>query len=165
MSSTNRGAVRNANDFYATPSSAFTPLQPWLRQMPTSIVFWEPACGDRRLIVALEATKFQADGGDLQDGYDFLQDTVRRDAILTNPPFSLAFEFCQHARKLSDNVFMLLRLNFLASLKRKAWFVENEPSALFILSKRPCFTNDGATDSCDYAWFAWTQFHTGIHHL
>ncbi len=34
---------------------------------------------------------------------------------------------------------LLLRLNWLASQKRREWFKTHEPSALFVLSERPSF--------------------------
>jgi len=126
--------------------------------------YWEPACGDRRLIDALRLRGLEADGSDLALGCDFLTDTTIREFIVTNPPFSLAFEFCQHARNHADEVLFLLRLNFLGSQKRAEWFNLNEPSALFILSKRPDFTGGGG-DSCEYAWFYWGYRFRGLHHL
>ena len=105
-----------------------------------------------------------ADGDDLNSGYDFLKDTTQRGCILTNPPFSLAQDFCHHALKHSTHVFMLLRLNFLGSQKRKQWWIQHEPSALFVLSQRPSFT-DGSTDATDYAWFYWGPAYKGIFHL
>ncbi len=162
MSSTNRGAVRNAHDFYATPEEAFKPL---LRILPSGMVqFWEPACGDGRLIRWLTESGRLAGGSDLNTGVDFLKDETRRAFIITNPPFSLAFEFAQHAVAHAPEVMLLLRLNFLASMKRRAWFLANEPSALFVLSKRPDFTGGGG-DSCDYAWFYWGPFRHGVQHI
>lgn len=163
MSATRRGATRRAADSYATPESAFKPLLPYLRIMPTPI--WEPACGDGRLCDWMENEDIPAHGSDLIHGYDFLKDEKRHATILTNPPFSLALEFCHHAIGLSPNVFMLLRLNFLASQKRRTWWRQNLPSALFILSERPSFTEDGATDATDYAWFYWGNTWKGFFFL
>lgn len=161
MSSTNRGAVRRANDFYSTPEPAFKPLIPHLKG---GVEFWEPACGDRRLINWLNEAGHTADGNDLANGYDFLKDNTVRGVIITNPPFSLALEFCEHARRHAPEVLMLLRLNFLGSQKRHDWWKRNEPNALFVLSDRPDFTGGGG-DSCEYAWFAWGCRYSGIHHL
>lgn len=161
MSSTNRGAVRNPADFYATPEAAFKPLLPYL---PVTPDYWEPACGDRRLIWWLQDSGRTADGDDLNTGYDFLKDQERRAFIITNPPFSLAHEFCQHALAYAEEVALLLRLNFLGSQKRRDWWRANEPTALFILSKRPDFTGGGG-DSCEYAWFVWSARFNGLHHL
>lgn len=162
MSATNRGSVRNPGDFYATPESAFLPMIPFIKKLPFTV--WEPAQGDGRLVSWMISNGIEAIGSDIADGTDFLSSTMGVGSIVTNPPFSLAFEFCQHAVNLSRNVVMLLRLNFLASQKRKTWFTANPPTALFILSKRPSFTG-GKTDACDYAWVAWSPRLSGIHFL
>lgn len=159
MSSTNRGAVRNAADFYPTPESAFRPL---LAHLPRDVEYWEPACGDGRLIAWGRQAGLAINGSDLEN--DFLKDETRRRFILTNPPFTLAKEFCDHALALAPEVLMLLRLNFLGAQKRRAWWQQHEPAALFVLSARPDFTGGGG-DSCDYAWFYWGSRWTGIKHL
>jgi len=143
MSATNRGTTRDPKDFYATPMSAFEPL---LAYLPTDVVFWEPCCGDARLIKRLRAAGRQADGADLfpQPQWacppiDYLKDDTPRDFVITNPPFSVAFAMCKHARKYSKEFMFLLRLAFLESEERGDWLVANEPSALFVLRKRPSF--------------------------
>lgn len=161
MSATGRGAVRKEQDFYPTPLSAFYPL---IRFLPRLREIWEPACGDGRLVDAMLHSGLIAGGDDLLNGYDYLKDNSKRATVVTNPPFSLAFEFCQHAVEHAAHVFLLLRLNFLASQKRKPWFVLHEPAALFVLSERPKFVN-GRTDACDYAWFYWGPMNYGIYHL
>lgn len=165
MSSTNRGAIRNEHDFYATPETAFEPMLEPIYNLRLDV--WEPACGDGRLVCWMNRIGIKADGSDINakiNPTNFLNDDTDHDCIVTNPPFSLAFEFCQHAVKHAPHVFMLLRLNFLASRKRKEWFLAHEPSALFVLSKRPDFTGQGG-DSCDYAWFYWGDAYKGIFHL
>ncbi len=113
-------------DHYPTPLSAFEPLIPYL---PKGGQIWEPACGDRRLISAMRQAGLQADGNDIVHGYDYLQDTTEQFCVVTNPPYSLAFEFAQHAVNHAEHVFLLLRLNFLESNARAAWFQAHEPSA------------------------------------
>lgn len=161
MSATNRGTIRIASDYYPTPLSAFTPLLPYL---PAKTPIWECASGDHRLIDCMRTVHLLASGNDILYGYDFLTDNCLRDVIVTNPPYSLALEFISHALFVSPNVYMLLRLNFLASQKRSVWFRQHEPSALFVLSRRPSFTGIG-TDATDYAWFYWGDTHKGIYHL
>ncbi len=161
MSATNRGAIRRDADFYATPLAAFTSLIPFLDKTARH---WECACGDGRLVTAMMDHDIACDGSDLSGGCNFLESTREAQVILTNPPFSLAFEFCVKAVALAPEVWMLLRLNFLASQKRRAWFKTHEPAALFVLSARPSFT-DGGTDSCDYAWYYWGTRYRGIFHL
>lgn len=173
MSSTNRGTVRNEADFYATPRRAFEPLIPYLDRGSTH---WEPACGDRRLITWMLAAGIDAAGADMSDGSDFLTEggctpmlewaeaQNRPLTIITNPPFSLAQEFCDRTFEFADEIFMLLRVNFLGAQKRHAWWKDHEPDALFVLSERPDFTGGGG-DSTEYAWFYWGVRHKGIIHL
>ncbi len=164
MSATNRGAVRREKDFYPTPESAFKPLLE--KVLPMDVRFYEPAQGDGRLVRWLKESGRKAYGADLAEGFDFFNmESCRRDFIITNPPFSLAQEFVTHALTLSDDIMMLLPLGFLGAQKRREWFVANEPAALFVLSKRPSFTDDGRTDAADYAWFYWGNRWGGINHL
>ncbi len=163
MSATKRGAKRHEADFYATPEPAFEPLLPFLQLMPGDI--WEPACGDGRLINWMRNAGITAGGTDLARGVNFLDSEMPHGCIITNPPFSLALEFCDHAIKRAPNVFMLLRLNFLASRKRRDWWNTHKPDALFVLSERPSFTDNGKTDATDYAWFYWGKIHKGFYFL
>lgn len=166
MSATNRGTTRAESDFYATPASAFLPL---LDYLPKDSVYWEPACGDCRIIDWLTESGRQADGSDLhysdklgpRPAIDFLLDEFHRDFIITNPPFSLAQPFCDHALRHGREVMMLLRLNFLGAQKRREWWRQNQPSAIFVLSERPDFTGKGG-DACDYGWFYWGRRFRGF---
>lgn len=183
MSATGRGAQREARDFYPTPAEAFWAVRPFLPGPSTPI--WEPACGDGRLITWMREAGLQADGSDLALGRNFLTDTTPRACIVTNPPFSLAFEFCQHAVNVAQEVFFLLPLSFLGSGKRKEWFRAHEPARLLVLTERPSFvrnvkcgkhfrvvlplegpwprvcpkcgkrTTMTDTDAMEYAWFNW----------
>lgn len=160
MSATNRGAIRSDQDFYPTPESAFKPLLPYIPNLD----IWEPACGDRRLVRWMCEYGLPADGSDLTQGRDFLREFSPHSVIVTNPPYSLAMEFAIQSLAVAEHIFLLLRLNFLASRKRREWFKVNEPSALFVLSERPSFTGRG-TDATDYAWYYWGDMHRGIYHL
>lgn len=167
MSATNRGAKRALADFYATPEESFLPL---LQYLPMDSVFWEPALGDGRLVRLLRNSGRDAGGADLHpmkpgaEPVDFLRDPTQRDFIITNPPFSLAKEFVTHAVNHSRETVLLLRLNFLGSKKRRTWWRDYKPNALFVLSDRPDFTGEGG-DACDYAWFYWGRRWQGIYFL
>ncbi len=172
MSATGRGAVRNAQDFYATPEVAFRPL---LSILPTDVAYWEPAQGDGRLVRLLTESGRRAAGADLTTGTDFLKDETRREFIITNPPFSIVClraskttisgGFLPHALAHAPEVMFLLRLNYLGAVFRRDFFKANEPAALFVLSDRPKFHGASGTDACEYAWFYWGQRFNGIHHL
>lgn len=74
--------------------------------------------------------------------------------VISNPPYGDAEKFVEHALKIGTEVCFLLRLNWLASKKRAA-FHRAHPSDVFVLPKRPSFTDDGRTDATEYAWFVW----------
>lgn len=91
---------------------------------------------------------------------DFLLHREKYDVIVSNPPYSHALEFVQHALTLAPVVCMLLRLPWLASIRRVEWHKEN-PAHVCVLPKRPSFTADGKTDATEYAWFIWGTEHGG----
>lgn len=87
---------------------------------------------------------------------DFLARRQHVDCVVCNPPYSMAMEFIQKAIEISNgDVWMLLRLDFLGSIKRGKWYRAGNMPDVYVLSKRPSFTGDGNTDSNNYAWFHW----------
>ena len=59
---------------------------------------------------------------------------------------------------LSDDgkLVFLLRTAFLESKKRYQFWQDNPVSELYVLSKRPSFTEKGS-DSASYSWFVWDK--------
>lgn len=172
MSATNRGTVRNKNDFYPTPGwcvdELIAELKPGCLKGKS---FMEPCRGDgaiySRVIQTLKPTL--VDWCELSDGRDYLKTEPlhRLDAIITNPPFSLAKAFLEKSLAEADFVAYLLRINFLGSRCRHEFWQANLPSHLFALSRRPDFSGAGG-DACEYAWFVWDRLNIckrqpGIH--
>ena len=155
MSSTNRGAKRVERDAYNTPTEAVEALIPHLVLDPT---WWmlEPCVGSGNILRAFQPYVGVVEVCEIAEPYsiDFLTyDAGRRyDLIVTNPPFSLAQEFVTKALELANCVIMLLPLSFLGSQRRRDWWRQHPPTAIFILSKRPSFTGKG-TDATEYGWF------------
>ena len=88
---------------------------------------------------------------------DFLRWEQPTDLTIGNPPFSTAEEHVRHALKLSRvGVGFLLRLAFLESTKREAFWREHRPARVFVLARRPSFTG-GGTDSAAYGFFWWDR--------
>lgn len=84
--------------------------------------------------------------------------------IITNPPYSLAKEFVEHAMDLvSDTkVAMFLKLTFLESSKRLELFKKYPPKTIYVFSKRvKCakngIFNDKESSAIAYAWFVWVK--------
>jgi len=171
MSATNRGRERNEHDFYETPKWLTETLVPHLHEYfqddsVQDFRILEPACG-AGAISRIIADKFpwaSVIGTDLQDDppVDFLlaEPDPAYDLIITNPPYTVAWEFIQQALKWRKSersiVAMLLRLNFLGSRKRAKWLRAYPPHTL-ITPRRPTFTADGKTDATEYAWFLWRE--------
>lgn len=84
---------------------------------------------------------------------------------ITNPPYSLAFDFVERMRQMADWVIVLLRIGWLeggaskATAARAAFLAQNFPD-VYILPNRPPFaksktTGKWGTDSATYAWMVW----------
>jgi hypothetical protein len=157
--------ARNQYDYYPTPYWCFEKLPIDWDIFKTAI---EPCEGDGRITKFLQEVGIDTKGIDLKNGINYLTTEYQKvDLILTNPPYTLAKEFIEKAITEAKTVIMLLRINFLGSQKRHAWWVENEPTALYVLSKRPSFTGTG-TDSTEYAWYVWdttNKLNKGIYHV
>lgn len=174
---------RHENDYYITPPG----LAEWAVAQASTLVntrklkegckraFLEPGCGEfapfadaacdyfdeiHAIDVMKRPKDFVDDEINQTFNYDFTKWKARRkfDAIVGNPPFSLAVPFIEKGLELlePDGVLVyLLRLNFLASKKRIEFFKDAPPSHITVLQKRPSFTGDGKTDGQEYAYFFW----------
>ena len=84
-------------------------------------------------------------------------------AIITNPPFALAFEFLQKSLNEVGYVAYLLRTNFLESISRKRFFERCPPARVWIASRRlPMMHRHGwtgprASSNTAFAWFVWDE--------
>ena len=110
---------RKEADFYETPYSITRHLFE-KETFDYGLTVCEPACGNGAIVRVLKKKKFDSvTSYDIQTGTDFLKDTNQYDYIITNPPFSLAFEFMQHAKKLARQKFaLLLPLSYLHGQQR-----------------------------------------------
>ena len=80
--------------------------------------------------------------------------------IITNPPFYLAEEIINKAlRDVEDGgyVVMLLRLNFFGSNARFPFWQKQLPTRCYVHHRRFSFTDDGKTDSIEYAHMVWKK--------
>jgi hypothetical protein len=161
MSSTGRGTIRNKDDFYETPIYTIRSL---LDNHDIKYPALECAAGRGAIVEQMDGAVFTLDINPefhpLECG-DYLDTDIIYpfNTIITNPPYSLAQEFIEKAlNDVEDDgeVIMLLRINFMESLKRAEFWKTNPPSHMYVLSRRPSFTGKG-TDSTGYAWFVWTK--------
>lgn len=173
MSATNRGLPRLKKDQYFTPDWLIKAILPYVLPMEHSLDVLEPACGTGSIVNEINNFRLpsqpKVDAMDIEyqgcgREADFLKEhpIAKYDLIITNPPYSLAMQFVQHALKFRRTeksiVAMLLRLNWLGTLGRKEWLRDNTPS-VYVSPQRPKFSlnKNGklGSDACEYGWFVW----------
>lgn len=203
MSAAGRGPRGGqGRDFYATPAWCTRAIVKALGDSVDRSKWWlEPACGDGAIekvlseefgiskVVATDIAPGPRYAGqfDYCHELDYIEGKPSHnyfDVAITNPPYSLAFDFV--ARMVLDArvAVALLPLSFLGSRKRRSWLQAHPPN-LFVLSGRPSFavsvkckecgyseqsapeavalTHCGCgarmsrttTDASEYAWFVW----------
>lgn len=109
-----------------------------------------------------DAPGVQMEGVGNMPGLDFLSNLLSPedgiDWVIGNPPYDNAAAHVKEALRLTrKGVGFLLRLAFLESASREAFWKEHPPAYVYILSRRPTFTGDGRTDSCAYGFFVWVK--------
>ena len=159
MSQRGSGYERKAFDLYETPAWVTAALLPHLRGVTT---VWEPAAGSGMMVNALTAGGLKVKASDIASGEDFLTSTppVALDAIVTNPPYTLAREFIERALLLMRPrglVAMLLRTDFDHAASRRHLFSECPAFATkVVLTKRIVwFDGPRAAPSFNHAWYIW----------
>ena len=95
---------------------------------------------------------------------DFVDHVPERlyDWVIGNPPYGRAEDHIRHALTISTSVAFLLRLAFLESASRRAFWAGpgNCLRSIHVLAQRPSFTG-GGTDSAAYGWFVWQSSYSG----
>ena len=172
MSQRQSGYARQPRDEYNTPAWVTAALGP---HVPELGGIWEPAAGGGKMLSVLEMWGSYVLGSDIDTGTDFLfsplPEGTKWDAIITNPPYELATEFCEHALRLMEPVgglvAMLLRTDF-DHAKGRAYLFRDCPAFAkkVVLMKRICWfvEADGkpkASPSFNHAWYIWDWKHEG----
>ena len=170
FSANNATGKRKKSDFYETP---YTLTRKFLdvEYFDKSLSVCEPACGGGAITKVLK--EYWED--DKITAYDketnFLWDYNEYNSIITNPPFSLAFEFIQKAKQLAKSKFaLLLPLSYLHGKKRFDEIYSDRDYGLekvYVFTRYPMLgeslREDGKynTGMMVYAWYVWTNGYSG----
>jgi len=121
MKSKNQPPMKQGSpDSFQTPSTAITPLIPYLDQ---KWVIWECAEGKGNLTKALAESGFKVYGSDILTGTDFLTTgSAMCDCIITNPPYSLKEKFLERCYATGKPFALLMPLTALESEKRQTLY-------------------------------------------
>lgn len=164
MSQRQSGYARKEFDAYETPEWVTRAL---LIHIPERITYiFEPAAGRGKMVSVLKESGHVVDSDDIIYGNDFLQDDRYRQAIVTNPPYTLAEKFILKALDLTWGrdgfVAMLLRTDFDHAKSRISLFNKMPFAKKIILTKRIRWI-EGSTGSpsFNHAWFCWDWRHKG----
>ena len=174
--SADANSERDVLDYYATDPVAAK----WLieiEQLHSNV--WECACGEGNLAKVFEDSGFTVKATDLVDrgygqgGVDFLACNEHFDGdIITNPPYSMAQEFIEHALALVDDgykVCMFLKVQFLEGKNRKRLFEECPPRRVWVSSSRIQCSKQNVAQSngsmVAYAWYVWEKGYKGTTEL
>lgn len=171
---------RVEHDYYATPPWAVEwLLDAWDYNIQNRNVL-EPCVGGGHIANVLEsrgATVTKVDivkriDDAVQADYLLYKAHIEFDAVITNPPYSLAEPFIRKAIddvKDTGVVAMLLKLSFLEGQKRKLFFKRFPPKYVYVFSKRVNIMRNGEEFKEDgtpwnspmaFAWFIWEKgFH------
>jgi len=165
VSQRNSNYERQPLDLYNTPAWCTEALLPHLPERIHTA--WEPAAGSHKMAEVL-ARRFIVPATDIATGHDFLRFSAPLDganAIITNPPYTLATEFCEHALRLMEPVggvvAMLLRTDF-DHAKGRAHLFRDCPAFAkkLVLTKRivwfePEPGTKGKSPSFNHCFFIW----------
>jgi hypothetical protein len=167
----NRAGPRSQRglEVYATPALAVESL---LRLEPLPAEIWE-CCGDESSAIAtvlrahgrrVVCTDLATDGVDFRD-WAMAPRGVQ--AIVTNPPFSLAADFATHGLALVPKVVVLERIQFLESETRAALFDAGKLARVWVFRKRlprmhrSDWAGKRASAAMVLAWFVFDRDHDG----
>lgn len=160
FSCNNASGKRNKSDFYQTPYCLTRLL---LDEVCIDGSILEPASGNGAIVKILIEYGYDVVYYDLIHGTDFLANENRHfDTIITNPPYSLAFEFIQKAKQVAGEFYFLPPLSYLHGKQRydSVWSdVEYPLYRIFVFTRSPLLgstiRSDGKHDTgmMVYAWF------------
>lgn len=85
-------------------------------------------------------------------------------AVISNPPFSIARDFVDHGLKFVDTggyIVMLHRIGWIGTIDRSYWLNESCLKYMIVITKRPVWEIDGRdnnrADNIDYAFYVFKK--------
>lgn len=169
--SCNNLGQRKPSDFYETPYS-ITGRFITAEKFDKDKSILEPASGHGAIVKVLKKHKYKnIKFYDLLNGKDFLEETKTFNYIITNPPFSIAYEFINKCKELATDKFaLLLPLSYLHGKKRFDNIYSDNKYKLktvYVFTRYPmlgdALRSDGRyrTGMMVYAWYVWEKKYKG----
>lgn len=144
-------------DACQTPPYAIDPLLPYLQE---GWNIWEPACGEGYLEGALYDSGFSVTPSDILTGQNFFEfDPGNWDCLITNPPFSIKYQWLERCYQLGKPFALLLQVEVLGTKTAQEMFEKYGVEIIFVRPrinfKMPNKGWDGGGSQFPTAWFTW----------
>lgn len=169
MAQRDSGYKRVKADAYNTPAWVTEAVVPRLKMMVNARrLVTEPAAGKGQMVRALRKAGFKVESSDIQRGRDFLRRSIPAKVVVTNPPYTLAREFIEHALSLTQPkqgvVAMLLNVDYDSAHTRRDLFAEHPAFCQkIVLTKRIVWFTPkkvkgkrASGPSANHAWYLWS---------
>jgi hypothetical protein len=150
---------RKFSDYYPTPPECTHALLDFLA-LPKGTEIWEPACGSGHMANVFRERGYVVEESDITLGMDYLlSGDSLCDWVITNPPFSLAADFIEHAfmQAPGGGFAFLLKSQYWHASKRLQLFNDYRPDHVLPLTWRPDFlfgAKSGAP-TMEVLWTVW----------
>lgn len=145
-------------DACQTPPEGLEPLLPYVYH---DWEVWEPAAGQGLLVQSLQAAGLHiVYAGDLLSGMNFFEyEPEEWDCIITNPPYSIKYEWLEHCYRLGKPFALLMPVEVLGAKKAQALFRQYGVEVVFpngrINFSMPNIGFEGSAAQFPTAWFTW----------
>lgn len=144
-------------DACQTPAYAVDPLLPYLTE---GWNIWEPAAGEGYLVEALYDSGFSVESSDVLTGQNFFEyEPDRWDCLITNPPYSIHFQWLERCYKLGKPFALLLKVDILGTKTAQEMFDQFGIEIIFVNPrinyKMPVKGFDTGGAQFATAWFTW----------
>lgn len=157
--------MRRSLDAYYTPEKMLEVLIK--RKTPRGIIY-EPCAGKGHISQFLKNKGYSVITNDIDKAYEADTHLDARmvkawhgrcvDWVVTNPPYSSAYEILQHAYRYANwGVAMFLRLSFLEPCRNREEFLKRYPPTMVLVLPRISFTDDGKKDMVTSMWAIWEK--------
>ena len=166
FSCNNSSGKRKKSDFYETPYSLTRLfLEKEADRMPGLVL--EPACGNGAIVKVLKEFGKRVVCYDKET--DFLKEKQVYNYIITNPPFSIAGDFIEKAKEISERFSFLLPLSYLHGKKRydEVYCDSSFPlESIYVFTRYPMLgdplleSGQHRTGMMVYAWFTFSKLVT-----
>lgn len=151
--------VPQGHDACQTPAYAIDPLLPYL---DNRWIVWEPACGEGLIVEALYDSGFKnVYASDLITGENFFDHLPPApfDCIVTNPPYSIKYDWIKRCYELGKPFALLLPVETLGAKTAQVFFRSCGLEVIFLDQrvnfKMPNIGWEGSSAQFPVAWFTY----------